>query len=205
MSSARKIAANRLNGRKGRGPRTANGKARASQNARTHGLSVPNKQDPSLVRYIAKAICGDDDNSLLFEQALLIAENDLLLDSIAAQRTNAVERLRDPTRVPFANGDKSLQIARQVFEERKLAYEEYCQLVTRLEREGKKVFQFIEVERTNPDAPRVVFEMLKDRDEFEASNEAARSQHQRPVPQVAWRSTTHLVHLVRPVPTTPHL
>ena len=41
MTSLKQIAANRRNATRSTGPVTAQGKARASRNARRHGLSVP--------------------------------------------------------------------------------------------------------------------------------------------------------------------
>jgi hypothetical protein len=51
--SARKAAANRANATRSTGPRTAAGKARASQNAVRHGLSVPVLTDPELNAEVA--------------------------------------------------------------------------------------------------------------------------------------------------------
>ena len=51
MTSLKQIAANRKNATRSTGPVTAQGKARASRNARRHGLSVP--------AYRASAVAGD--------------------------------------------------------------------------------------------------------------------------------------------------
>jgi hypothetical protein len=48
MTSAAKIDANRRNAKFSTGPKSARGRARAAQNARRHGLSVPIAADPKL-------------------------------------------------------------------------------------------------------------------------------------------------------------
>ena len=64
MSTLKQIAANQRNGRRSRGPRTAAGKARASRNARRHGLT----RIAPRIWAIACAICPDSSNPLLLEQ-----------------------------------------------------------------------------------------------------------------------------------------
>lgn len=49
MTSAAKIRANQRNAKKSTGPRSVEGKAKASQNALRHGLTVPISCDPKLV------------------------------------------------------------------------------------------------------------------------------------------------------------
>jgi hypothetical protein len=99
MTSAKKVAANRINGRKSRGPRTGAGKARASRNARRHGLAAFNSKNPAMagrVRQMVDAICQGDDDPLLREQAVAIAESQLWLDCVKAEKLALTERLRDP-------------------------------------------------------------------------------------------------------------
>jgi hypothetical protein len=127
VSSERKIAANRINGRKSRGPRTAAGKARASRNSLRHGLSTIRHLNPAVsgkIEQMAKAICGDDQDPLLFDQAIIIAENDILLRSIGAERIAAIERLRDPTAIALAEGDNSIASAKARVHEGDLAWAE---------------------------------------------------------------------------------
>jgi hypothetical protein len=58
---------------------------------------------------MAKAICGADAEPLLFEQALIIAENAMLLHCVATERVAVIERLRDITAMPLAKRDTLTQ------------------------------------------------------------------------------------------------
>jgi ribosomal protein L19E len=95
MTSRARIASNRSNGRKSRGPRTAAGKSSASLNALRHGLAAITHSDSALppkIACIAKTLCGDDPNPLLLEQALIIAENEVMLQRVRAARVAAIEQ-----------------------------------------------------------------------------------------------------------------
>jgi hypothetical protein len=114
MTSEKKIAANRTNARKSRGPRTASGKRRVSRNALRHGLAAMKQFDPMLpqdIELIAKAMCADDPNPLLFEQALVVAENELVLRCVRAEGVGVIERLRDVTARRQSPCDKSATAA----------------------------------------------------------------------------------------------
>jgi hypothetical protein len=111
MTSARKIAANRINAQRSCGPRSTVGKGRVSSNAFRHGLAALKHFDamrPRDIDLMARALCGDDIDPLLFEQAHVIAESDLLLHCVRAERIAVIERLRDVTALPLAIRDDSL-------------------------------------------------------------------------------------------------
>ena len=99
MTSSKKIAVNRINGRNSRGPRTSAGKMRSSRNARRHGLAVFRGNDPVLsdkTKQLVDAICYGDDDLLLREQAVAIAESQLWLSCIGLEKLVVLERLRYP-------------------------------------------------------------------------------------------------------------
>jgi hypothetical protein len=100
MTSESKMAANRRNGRKSRGPRTVAGKAIASRNALRHGFAAVTLHAPTPPEEIdrfARALCGDDPDLTLYQQAAVIAKNAWLLRAIEAQQRAVVERLQEPS------------------------------------------------------------------------------------------------------------
>ena len=125
MSSQAQLAANRANARKGRGPRSAAGRTRASRNALRHGLAAISRHNPAYfpeIGRMATAYCEGDTDPLLFEQALIIAESDIILICLGAERLAAIERMRDPDAIPFSDSKASLARARARFAQAKRAY-----------------------------------------------------------------------------------
>jgi len=126
VSSQAKILASRANGRKSRGPRTPAGKSNASRNAFRHGLAAITRKDPEIfaeIEPVARAICNGAVNPLLFEQALIIAENDFVLRCAQTEWIAAIERQRDRTATPLATGDLGFARAKARIEGAKLIYQ----------------------------------------------------------------------------------
>jgi hypothetical protein len=98
MTSELKIQANRKNAKKSIGPKTKTGKSRASRNAVRHGLEGVDFGNPghsAQVERLAKAICPDASDPFRYEQAIIIAESQILLTRVRAARIAAIERVRN--------------------------------------------------------------------------------------------------------------
>jgi len=96
MTSERRFAANRKNAKRSTGPRTARGKLRVRSNAVQHGLATTALRHPALaieVQRIAKAICAGSKSQLQFDQALSIAESELMLTKVRSTRFGALQLL----------------------------------------------------------------------------------------------------------------
>jgi hypothetical protein len=109
MTSETQIAANRRNSGRSRGPRTAAGKSRASFNAMRHGLAAITRHNRALspdIERLARAICADDRDPLLLEQALAIAENEMVLIRVRAARVAAIERAHGIAPQPIESRDE---------------------------------------------------------------------------------------------------
>ena len=103
---------------------TPAGKLRSSRNALRHGFAATIYRPPLPqlhIEHFAETLCGDDHDPLLFEQALMIAENHMLLCLIEAQQLAVVERLWDPTETALVKGDNRLRLMRARVRKRRLA------------------------------------------------------------------------------------
>jgi hypothetical protein len=170
--SEKKRAASRSNGARSRGPRTAVGKRNASRNALRHGfaaLSHRNTVSDEIYEF-ARMLCIGDDNPDLFEPALVIAENNILLGSIRAEGVAVVERLRDRTATALCKRDTSLATATARADQIDLAGAELEKIYARFgilcwyELSGEQMDQL------ESEAPRLGWRppLIEDRDECDA-------------------------------------
>jgi hypothetical protein len=101
------------------------GKARASQNALGHGLATITRDNPAFsarIEAIARALCPDASNPLLFDQALIIAETTFVLRCVRTERIARIERLRDGTASPLTR-DMSKERAKARWQQAQLLYD----------------------------------------------------------------------------------
>lgn len=102
--SLRKRAANVANARASTGPKTAQGKMCAAQNARRHGLNVPISRDPVLsaeAKSLARNIAGGGANAQKRELATRVAEAQIEVVRARRARYHVLARaLNDTYYVP---------------------------------------------------------------------------------------------------------
>ena len=94
MTSERKQRSNRVNARLSTGPKTAKGKARASKNARRHGLNLPVLRDPFLAKQVetmAWRIAGEAGGGELLARARAIAEAQIDIQRIRLYRLRRMQ------------------------------------------------------------------------------------------------------------------
>jgi hypothetical protein len=104
MTTSRQLNANRANAQASTGPRTRQGKIRASQNARRHGLSVSVLTDPLLsqdAETLAHELAGEGASAALLEPARRAAEAQIDLIRIRRARHDFfVRKLKEPKLTP---------------------------------------------------------------------------------------------------------
>lgn len=110
MSSQPKTIAGRANAKASTGPKTASGKAHASQNARRHGLSVPIFANPARsaeLDNLALAIAGQDACAAAVEYARRVAEAQIDLRRVREARLDLLtSSLSDPNYKPHESKTK---------------------------------------------------------------------------------------------------
>src|SRR5262245_22066489 len=95
MTSQKKIEANRANSKKSTGPETKYGRARSSQNARRHGLSLSIFADVTYstqIESMATEIVSPSKNGATIGLARRVAEAQIDLIRIRRTRHNCLER-----------------------------------------------------------------------------------------------------------------
>jgi hypothetical protein len=111
MTSARKIKSNRTNAKASTGAKSAQGKARAAQNARRHGLSISVFSDPLLseeVRSLAQDIAGETVDREVVKLARGVAEAQIDLNRIRQARHKLLVRHTDDPDLPEGPKKKRL-------------------------------------------------------------------------------------------------
>jgi hypothetical protein len=176
MTSAKKIAANRSNAKRNRGPRTEASKRRISRNALRHGLAAVKYVDYALprdVELMAQALCGNDASPILFEQALAIAESEMVLRHVREQRVTLIERLRDLTAIPLVKGDNGIEQGKARLREFETSWEKLEQVKARFFALPKAEWEKLMLDYEDQE---LVFGSksppIEERDEFEAMQEA---------------------------------
>jgi len=141
-----------------------------------HGLAATKHLNPRLpqnIERMAKAMCGDDTVPLLFEQALVIAENEMMLGCVRAERVGVIERVRDVTAIALAKGDNRIALAKAKSREVLLAWAELVRLRAKIDamtkEEREKLLEEAERRECEPVSIRTPIE---ERDEFDAMREA---------------------------------
>jgi len=95
MASERQIAANRRNARKSTGPRSAEGRKRASRNAYRHGLTLSIASTAAFAKQLDKLvreIAGDSKDAIMLERAREIAQAELDLARVRRAKVALIER-----------------------------------------------------------------------------------------------------------------
>lgn len=96
MAPKSRVEANRRNAARSTGPKTARGKSRSAQNARSHGLSIPITNDPAAsqdMKELARAVAGDTADPHRWQQAGIFAETQVSLDHISLARVSLLNRI----------------------------------------------------------------------------------------------------------------
>ena len=105
MTSESQSTANRANAKKSTGPRSQNGKAKASRNALRHGLDALGSGDTGFsekIDRLAKAICQQDRDHFSYRQALTIAASFLDIARVRAARVRILETAPEPPSLHLA-------------------------------------------------------------------------------------------------------
>ena len=132
MTSPRQIAANRRNASRSTGPVTVQGKARASRNARRHGLSVPGYRASAVAADIgefALQLVGDAASRTEIDLARAAAEAQLELARIGREKQLLLEVLMSDVSSPDTHAIRRLdRYERRAKSRRKRALSKLSQL-----------------------------------------------------------------------------
>lgn len=108
MTTLARIRANQQNSIRSTGPRTRVGKARSSQNAKKHALTIPVHLIPSLepeIDALARLIAPDEADAVCYEAARSIAAAQIDLKRVKAARSVLLNAQDDTREVAETIGD----------------------------------------------------------------------------------------------------
>jgi hypothetical protein len=147
------------------------GKTAVRCNALRHGLSLVSRYNPAHsgeIEQMAKAICSHRSaDPALFEQALVIAECNLVLDFVQREKVAMIERFRDPTVTRRDLKGAKLRY-RQMYE----AYPEFSYLQEKLLAQGEISNRFLVPLKLKPGEIPPKYVPSRDRNESEAMKAA---------------------------------
>ena len=115
MTTCARIRANRQNSTRSTGPRTKSGKARSSQNAKKHSLTLPLHLIPSLepeIEALARLIVPHDAGPACYEAARSVAEAQIDLRRVKAARSLLLNAQDDTREVAEMIGDLARDLLR---------------------------------------------------------------------------------------------
>ncbi len=95
MTSSARTKANQQNARASTGPRSWAGKARASLNARRHGLGIPIRSDPGhapKIDFLARSLAGPDASAEILCHAHGVAEAHIEVERVRERHQQILER-----------------------------------------------------------------------------------------------------------------
>jgi hypothetical protein len=97
----------------------------SNRNALRDGLAAISRHHPAFsseIERLADAFCNGDTDPLLREQARITAENEYTLMCVRAECVARIERMRDPSALPFSDINASFARARARIRQAELTY-----------------------------------------------------------------------------------
>lgn len=175
MSSKGELASKIGVGRHNKNPKNASYKTDASRNSLRHGLTLVSHRNPTFkseIEQMAKAICGDLVEPAIFKQAVVIAECELILRLVRRERVDLIEQFFDPGAISLTKKKASKMMVDLRMQQTEIAWDEFAYLQNVLIERGELPMEILAGRRFGPGEMPLKYEPLKERDEYEAMQEA---------------------------------